>query len=100
VTQRRSVTKEIDIENNGNAVELLTMGAPNVTVVIRGDNTADYEWDVADADGNWLQGVGAGYSGSSDYDDVRTTGADSVRVRCSSGTNNANDTATITLHAN
>jgi hypothetical protein len=95
-----STEETIDIETAGNAVTLRLQGHDTISLVIRGDNSAGYEVDVKQRDGTWKQGVGASYTGSSDYDDVRNSGADKIRVRCSSGTNNANDTATITLMAN
>lgn len=96
----QSTEATISIEESGEAVELRTLGASVVTVVIEGDASADYEWDVRQRDGDWKDGVGDDYTGSADYDDVRETGADEVRIRCSSGSGGADDEATITLMAN
>ncbi|WP_135806207.1 hypothetical protein [Halorussus marinus] len=89
----------IDIETAGNAVSLRLLGANIVDIHIRGDAAADYEVDVRQNGGDWIQGVRSGYSGSADYDDVVETGAEEIRVRCSSGTGTAGDMATITLLA-
>jgi len=95
-----STEKKIDIENAGNTVSLRLQGADTLTLVIEGDNAADYAVDVRTRQGTWRQGVGASYTGSSDYDDVRDSGADELRVRCTSGTGTGGDQATITLMAN
>lgn len=89
----------IDIEAAGNAVALRLLDNNIVDVHVRGDAAADYAVDVRRNGGNWIQGVRSGYSGSADYDDVLETGADEIRIRCSSGTATAGDSATITLMA-
>lgn len=89
----------IDIETAGNAVALRLLDASIVDVHIRGDAAADYEVDVRRNGGDWLQGVFSTYSGSANYDDVLETGAEEIRIRCSSGTATAGDSATITLMA-
>ena len=89
----------IDIENAGNSVALRLLGANIVDVHVRGDAAADYAVDVRKNGGEWIQGVRAGYSGSADYDDVLETGAEELRLRCTSGTATADDSATITLMA-
>jgi len=89
----------IDIETSGNAVALRVLGSNIVDVHIRGDAAADYEVDVRRNGGSWLQDVRSGYTGSADYDDVLETGAEEIRIRCSSGTTTADDSATITLMA-
>jgi hypothetical protein len=95
------VTEEtIDIETAGNAVALRLLGNTIVDVHVQGDATADYAVDVRRNGGDWIQDVRSGYSGSANYDDVLETGADELRVRCTSGTATANDSATITLMAN
>ncbi|WP_049979366.1 hypothetical protein [Halolamina rubra] len=91
-----STEETIDIETSGNAVALRLLGASIVDVHIRGDAAADYVVDVRKNGGSWIQNVRAGYSGSADYDDVLETGAEELRVRCTSGTGAA-DQATITL---
>lgn len=94
-----TIEEAIDIETAGNAVNLRLLDNNIVDLHIRGDAAADYEIDVRRNGGNWIQGVRSGYSGSADYDDVLETGADELRVRCSSGTGTAGDSATITLMA-
>jgi len=89
----------IDIETAGNAVGLRLLGCNTVDVHIRGAAAADYEVDVRRNGGSWIQAVRSGYSGSADYDDVVETGAEEIRIRCSSGTATADDSATITLMA-
>ena len=92
--------ESIDIETAGNAVSLRILSHSVVDIHVRGDAAADYEVDVRRNGGSWIQGVRSGYSGSADYDDVLETGTDEIRIRCSSGTASAGDTATITLMAN
>ncbi len=91
-----STEETIDIEASGNAVALRLLGASIVDVHIRGDAAADYAVDVRRNKGDWIQDVRSGYSGSADYDDVLETGAEELRIRCTSGTGTA-DQATITL---
>jgi hypothetical protein len=94
-----STEESIDIQNAGNAVALRLLGADTVDVHIRGDDTADYAVDVRTNGGDWIENVRSTYSGSADYDDVLKTGADELRLRCTSGTATAGDTATVTLMA-
>lgn len=89
----------IDIENSGNAASVLMHGATVLSIHIRGDATAEYQVDVRKRGGDWIQNVGTEHTGASDYDEVYTTGAHEVRVRCSSGSGGADDQATITLMA-
>jgi len=90
----------ISIDNSGNAVSYRPQGAAELTLVVRGDAAADYALDVRKRQGTWKKGIGSNYTGSADYDDQRTTGADEVRIRCTSGTGGNGDEATITLMAN
>jgi hypothetical protein len=90
----------IDIETSGGAVSLRPLGSNIVEVLIRGDNAADYAVDIRENGGDWYQDVRARYSGSADYDDVLETGADELRIRCTSGTGTAGDSATVLLMAN
>lgn len=94
------VEETIGIDASGNAVSYRLQGATQVTLVIRGDAVADYQFDVRKRQGAWKQNIGSSYTGSADYDDQRTTGADEIRVRCSSGTGGNGDEATITLMGN
>ena len=94
-----STEESIDIQNAGNAVALRLLGADTVDIHIRGDAAADYAVDVRRNGGDWIQNVRSTYSGSADYDDVLETGADELRLRCTSGTATAGDTATVTLMA-
>lgn len=94
-----STEETIDIETSGGTVALRLLGNAIADVHIRGDNAADYEVDVRRNGGDWIQAVRSGYTGSADYDDVLETGAEELRIRCSSGTATAGDTATITLMA-
>lgn len=98
----RKASETIPIETAGESVDIRLQGASTVTVVIRGDAAADYEWDVRtprSEGGKWKQNIGSSYTGSAEYDDVRQTGAGQIRVRCASGTGGADDGATITLLA-
>ena len=94
-----STEETIDIEAAGNAVALRVLGNNIVDVHVRGDAAADYEVDVRENGSDWIQNVRSGYSGSADYDDVLETGAEEIRIRCSSGTGTAGDSATVTLMA-
>jgi len=94
------VEETISIDSAGNAVSFRPQGAAELTLVIRGDANADYAWDVRKRQGTWTQGIGSNYTGSADYDDQRTTGADEVRLRVTSGTGGSGDEATITLMGN
>jgi hypothetical protein len=89
----------IDIENAGNAVSIRMMGATIASLHIRGDAAADYQWDVRDRGGSWIQNAGTEYTGSADYDDDVEMGVSEVRIRCSSGSGGAGDTAEILLSA-
>jgi len=88
----------IDIENSGNAVELTLGGRTTVSLVIEGDATATYQLDIRRTGGSWKTNI-VEYSGSSDYDDAFETGAQEVRVRCSSGSGGGGDQADILLMA-
>ena len=94
-----STEETIDIETAGNAVSLKLLGNNLADIHIRGDAAASYEVDVKPNGGNWIQNVRSGYSGSANYDDVIETGAAWLRLRCTSGTAAAGDSATITLMA-
>jgi len=87
----------IDIENSGNAASIDLSGRTIVSMIVEGDGTAEYQWDAKRTGGTWKQNVGKEYTGSSDYDDVMETGAQEVRLRCSSGTGGSGDTADILL---
>ena len=89
----------VSIETAGNEVSLRLLDNNIVDIHIRGDSAADYEVDVRRNGGSWIQSARSTYSGSSDYDDVIETGAEELRIRCSSGTGSADDSATITLMA-
>jgi len=89
----------IDIENAGNAVAVEMAGATIVSVHIRGDATAQYQWDAKPRGGSWIQNIGTEYTGSADYDDIFETGVERVRIRCSTGSGGAGDTADIYLSA-
>lgn len=89
----------IDIENSGGTVAVRMLGATIVSMYIDGEAVAEYQWDVRKRGGSWIQDVGPEYTGQSDYDDVLETGAEEVRVRCSSGSGGAGDSAAITIMA-
>ena len=90
----------IDIESAGATAAVYMGGADILSLHVRGDGTAEYVLDARlDGDDNWTEDVDQTYSGASDYDDVVRTGMPEVRVRCTSGTGTANDTATIKLAA-
>jgi hypothetical protein len=95
-----STEETIDIENSGNTVSLRLKGADTLTLIVKGDGAADYEFDARIRQGAWRENIGSSYSAVFDYDDVRDSGADEIRVRCSSGTTSPGDQATITLMAN
>jgi hypothetical protein len=95
-----AVTEEtIDVENSGNAVSLRINGRTEVRLNIDGETGNEFQFDVRRIGGSWIQNVGSSYTASANYDDSRTEPAPELRVRCSSGTSNANDSATITIMA-
>lgn len=96
----QTADETIGIDSAGNNVAVRTLDGSVVSLVIDGDATAEYEVDIRERGGTWKQGVGASYTGASDYDDVRRTGADELRVRCSSGTSGSGDEATIGIFVN
>jgi len=89
----------IDIETAGSAVALRLLDNNIVDVHIRGDAAADYAVDIRRNGGGWIQDVQSSYTGSASYDDVLETGAYELRIRCTSGTATADDSATISLLA-
>ena len=95
----RDAEETIGIDSSGNSVSLRLMGSTIVSLAIRGDAAATYQIDARRRGGSWIQNVMSEYSGSSDYDDVLETGAQEIRVRCSTGTSGSGDEATITLMA-
>lgn len=95
----RSANETIDIENAGNAVSVEMMGATIASVHIRGDAAATYQWDARPRQGTWIENVGPEYTGSADYDDVFETGVEEIRLRCSTGTGGAGDTADVYISA-
>ncbi|GAB6863209.1 hypothetical protein ACFR97_10245 [Haloplanus litoreus] len=95
----KSTEETLDIENTGSAASLLLKGATLIGIHVRGDATASYAIDVRKRGGSWIQDITSGYSGSANYDDVIEQPAHELRVRCSSGTANAGDQATVTLIA-
>lgn len=95
-----AVTEEtISIDSSGEAVALELNGRTIVSVYVTGDATAEYEWDARKVGGTWQTNVSTEYTGQSDYDDVLETGAEEVRLRCSSGTGGSGDEATILIMA-
>lgn len=95
----QTAEKQIDIENAGGSASIRLLGATTVSMHVRGDAAAEYQWDARLRGGDWIQNVGPEYSGSADYDDVWDTGDAEVRLRCATGTGTADDQATITLSA-
>lgn len=89
----------IDIENAGATVSIRMMGAELASVHIRGDATAEYQWDVRNRHGDWIENASSEYTGSSDYDDTFETGVEEVRIRCSTGTSGTDDQADVLLSA-
>lgn len=92
--------QSIDIETSGNAVSLLLAGRTVVSFDIDGDAAASYQIDARKDGGTWKNDVGPKtYSGSSNYDDVLETGAEEIRIRCSSGTGTPGDSADMLISA-
>jgi len=87
----------ISIDSSGNSAAIDIGGRTLVSMIVEGDAAADYAWDARRTGGDWKQGVGTTYSGSSDHDDVIETAAEEVRLRCTSGTGGSNDEADILL---
>ncbi len=100
MTKSPQVAEEtINIETAGGTAAIRMLGATIVSLHIRGDATAEYQWDARLRGGSWIENVADEHTGSADYDAVRETGDVEVRVRCSSGSGGADDQATITLSA-
>jgi hypothetical protein len=91
--------EQIDIENAGGSVSIRMLGATTASVHIRGDAAADYQLDVRRRGGNWIKNANTEYTGSADYNDVIETGVQEIRIRCSTGTGNVDDTANVLLSA-
>lgn len=89
----------ISIDASGNAVALELNGRTIVSFIIEGDATAEYQLDARRVGGSWKQNVGKEYTGASDYDDVVETGAEEIRIRCSTGTAGTGDEAAILMMA-
>lgn len=97
---RKLEKKTIDIETAGATAEVKMHGATTLSLSVRGDAAADYAIDARlDENDSWTQGVGATYSGAADYDDTDELGWPEVRIRCTSGTATAGDSATVKLAA-
>lgn len=92
-----TANETIDIEDPGSTVEVDMAGATIVSMHIRGDGTAEFKWDAKPRRGTWIQDIGPEYTGSADYDDVLESGVERVRIRCTTGTGSAGDTADIYL---
>lgn len=92
-----TTTETIDIETSGNSVALELNGRTHISLAIRGDSAASYVLDARKVGGTWRKDVGKTFSGNSDYSDVLRTGAEEVRVRCSSGSGTPDDSADIDL---
>lgn len=95
----QTAEETIDIETAGGTASIRMLGATIVSLHIRGDATAEYQWDARRRGGEWIENVADEHTGSADYDTTRETGDVEVRVRCSSGTGGAGDQATVTLLA-
>jgi hypothetical protein len=90
----------LDIENAGATATVKMAGADLLSLSVRGDGTASYVLDARlGRDDTWVQDIASTYSGASDYDDVVRTGMPEIRIRCTSGTANAGDQATVRLAA-
>lgn len=90
--------QDIDVENSGNTVSLEINARTEVRIEIDGESGNEFEFQVRRPGGSWITGVNS-YTGSANYSDTRSEPAHEVRIKCTSGTSNANDTATITLIA-
>lgn len=91
--------ESIDIETSGGTVTLDLLGRSTLSVHIRGDGAADYALDVRDSqNGTWIEGVNT-FTGSADYDSVIETGVSEVRLRCTTGTATAGQSADVLLSA-
>lgn len=92
--------ESIDVENSGNDVALKIGGRTQLFIRINGETGNEFEVDVRRTGGSWIQNVGSSFTGSANYtEESRTVAAQEVRIRCSSGTSNGGDSATITLMA-
>lgn len=99
-TDPKETETTIDIETAGGTAEVRMHGATILSLAIRGDAAADYVIDAKlSRSSNWISDVDATYSANADYNDVIETGYPHIRVRCTTGTATAGDSATITLSA-
>lgn len=89
----------IDIETSGTTLPISVGGHTVLDLVIRGDGVADYAIDIREEGGSWVQNVGPTYTGASAYDDTLQFGAPELRIRCTTGTGTAGDSAEILLAA-
>lgn len=90
----------LDIETTGDTLELALAGNDTLHVVIRGDGAADYQVDVTDDPANgWINGVESGSleGAVADYDETFTIAVPYVRIRVTSGTATAGDSADVLL---
>lgn len=87
----------LDIETAGDTVRL-NMGRDEVLgVYVRGDGAADYALDVTDdPNGTWLQGAET-FGAATTVDFGGFEGAQWVRLRVTTGTATAGDTADVLL---
>lgn len=95
-TSKRST---IDIETSGGSVECTIGGRTIVEVAIRGDGSADYVVEGReDKQASWVT-TPVSFGGSADHDDTLETAWDQIRVRCTTGTGAAGDSAEVVLCA-
>lgn len=91
--------QSIDIETSGGEVTLKLHGRTLLSIHIRGDGAADYALDVRDSqEGAWMQDVSS-FTGTADYDTIEELGVSEVRLRCTTGTATAGQSADVFLSA-
>jgi len=92
-----AVEETIGIETAGNSASLELQGRDTVTIHITEDAAADYVIDGRIRGGTWKQDLGPTYSGGGPHADTFDIAVEEIRVRCSTGTATAGDSATITV---
>jgi hypothetical protein len=91
-------TGTIDIETPGEWVGIRNPGETDYQITIQGDDVAEYEFDTQpDGVDVWALDTGQEYAGQADYEKVEFSGQLFARIRCSEGTGNPGDKATIRL---
>lgn len=95
-----SGTETIDVESAGGTASLRNPGNSYYDISIDGDDVAEYVVEErARGEDSWRRADARDFTGSADYDISTESDRLWIRVRCTGGTGNAGDQATIRLSA-